>query len=187
MIKKLRENSTLRIIMALAVVGILSGALLVLVYNYSIPKIRVNVENETERAIKNIFPACEKIKKTKNDFFRVTGAENKIAGYAFIAHGNGYQGIIKLIIGVDPKFTKIMGMEVLESQETPGLGAEIASREFRKQFENLPITQKIEYVKNQKPTKPNQIEAITGATISSRAVVNIINDEISVVRKNVKM
>ena len=125
----------------------------------------------------------KKIQKTKDDFFKVTGAENKVAGYAFIAEGNGYQGIIKLIIGVDPKFTEIKGMEVLESQETPGLGAEIAGSKFRKQFENLPITQKIEYVKNQKPTKPNQIEAITGATISSRTVVNILNERIAVVRK----
>ena len=172
--------------MALAVVGVLSGALLVFVYEYSTPKIRINVENETERAIKNIFPQAEKIQKTKDDFFMVTGAENKIGGYAFISEGNGYQGIIKLIIGVDPKFTKIVGMEVLESQETPGLGAEIAGSKFRKQFENLPITQKIEYVKNQKPTKLNQIEAVTGATISSRAVVNIINSGIMEVRKNVK-
>jgi len=186
MVKKLIKNSTLRIVMALAVVGVLSGALLVVVYDYSIPKIRVNVENETERAIKNIFPACTKIKKTKDDFFKVTGAENKIAGYAFIAEGNGYQGIIKLIIGVDPKLTKMMGLEVLESQETPGLGAEIAGEKFRGQFKNLPITQEIEYVKNQKPDKPNQIEAITGATISSRAVVNIINSGIMEVRKNVK-
>ncbi len=97
-------------------------------------------------------------------------------GYAFLAEGNGYQGTIKMIVGVDIDISEIKGMEVLESQETPGLGAEIATRDFRKKFDGLPLAHKIEYVKNKKPDKPYQIEAITGATISSKAVVKIIND-----------
>jgi len=174
-------------IASLAVVGILSGALLVLVYDYSTPKIRVNVENETERAIKNIFPEAGKINKTKEPgFFSVQDANDKLSGYAFIAEGNGYQGVIKLIIGVDPKLTEIKGMEVLDSAETPGLGAEIAEDKFRKQFEDLSARREIEYVKNQTPNKPYEIEAITGATISSRAVVAIVNNGMSEIRKKIE-
>lgn len=67
--------------------------------------------------------------------------------------------------------------------ETPGLGAEIASKEFRSQFANLPAEIPIEYILNKLPEKPNQIQAITGATISTRAVVNIINNTIGVVKE----
>jgi len=187
MTKSLLKNSTVKMIASLAVVGILSGALLVLVYEYSTPKIRVNVENETERAIKNIFPEAVKINKTKEPgFFSVQDAKEQISGYAFIAEGNGYQGVIKLIIGVDPKLTEIKGMEVLDSAETPGLGAEIAEDKFRKQFEDLSARREIEYVKNQTPNKPYEIEAITGATISSRAVVAIVNNGMSGIRKKIE-
>ena len=177
-----------RMIVALALVGAISAASLVFVYKYSIPKIRVNTRRATEEAIKDIFPGTAKIDKTgKNgDIFKVTGGKGDLMGYAFIAEGNGYQGEIQLICGVDPKMTKMHGMAVLESQETPGLGAEIASDHFRAQFNGLSITHPIEYVKNEKPTQPYQIEAITGATISSRAVVNIINKRMKEVTKELK-
>ena len=100
--------------------------------------------------------------------------------------GNGYQGLIKMVVGVDSQIKTMKGMEVLESQETPGLGAEIAVDPFKAQFSGLPITHQIEYVKNEKPTEPYEIEAITGATISSRAVVNILNKKIEQVRKEIK-
>jgi Na+-translocating ferredoxin:NAD+ oxidoreductase subunit G len=83
---------------------------------------------------------------------------------------------------VDKGFKSLTGMEVLESQETPGLGAEI-SGDFRKQFSGLSVSNGIEYVKNRKPEKPGQIEAITGATISSRAVVNMLNDRLRQLRE----
>ncbi|MBU0683618.1 MAG: RnfABCDGE type electron transport complex subunit G [Candidatus Omnitrophota bacterium] len=180
------QNSGFKIIFSLAIVGILSGAVLVFVYNYAMPKIKINVKSETEKAIKDIFPKVNKIENMKDEVFQVMDEQDKLLGYAFIAEGNGYQGTIKMIIGVDTGISKIVGMEVLESQETPGLGAEIAEQNFRKQFEGLSITQDIEYVKNQKPQKPNQVEAITGATISSRAVVNIINKTVTAARKEIK-
>jgi len=171
-------------ITALVAVGIISGITLVFVYNYSKPKIEVNVAAETERAIRSIFSDVGSIEDTKEEeIFRVEDGNGKLLGYAFIAEGNGYQGIIKLIVGVDNTISSMRGIEVLESQETPGLGAEIAGEDFRKQFEGLPLTHPIEYIKNQKPQKEYQIEAITGATISSRAVVNMLNKSIKEIRE----
>jgi len=170
-------------IVALTLVGVVSGVSLVFVYNYAVPKIRINTNADTERAIKNIFPGTTQIKKAKEEgVFEVFDATGKLLGYAFLAEGNGYQGIINLIVGADTKFTSMEGMEVLESQETPGLGAEIASDSFRKQFVGLSLAHPIEYVKNEKPQTNYQIEAITGATISSRAVVNILNKRIEEIR-----
>ena len=181
---KILKSNFIKMVAALTAVGIFSGAALVFVYNYAMPKIKVNVIKETESAIKKIFPATESIKKTKDDgVYKVTDQSGKEIGYAFLAEGNGYQGTIKLIVGADAVLTTLNGMEVLESQETPGLGAEIASSTFKDQFSGLSITHPIEYVKNQKPDEPYQIEAITGATISSRAVVNALNDKIDEMRK----
>ncbi|MFC1570204.1 FMN-binding protein [Candidatus Omnitrophota bacterium] len=185
---KILKSDFVKMVVALTVVGVLSGAVLILVYNYATPKIKVNVSKETDAAIKNIFPGTIDIKKTKYEgVYQITGAEGgKGGGYAFTAEGNGYQGVIKMIVGVDTGLTTLQGMEVLESQETPGLGAEIAVSPFKDQFKGLSIKHPIEYVKNQKPTEPYQIEAITGATISSRAVVNILNKKIVELKKELK-
>ncbi len=187
MIKKIFKNSTVRMITALALVGIFSGAALVFVYNSTVPKIEANKAKETSTAIREIFPSAKKISETEYPgVFNITGQDGSPAGYAFIAAGNGYQGEIKMIVGVNEAITTMLGMQVLESQETPGLGAEIAGSKFRDQFNNLALSQPITYIKNQKPEKPGQIEAITGATISSKAVVNTLNKRIEQIRKKIK-
>ncbi|MCK5450769.1 MAG: FMN-binding protein [Candidatus Omnitrophica bacterium] len=176
-IKKMFAGSVVRMIAALTIVGVMSGASLVFVYNYAMPRIKNNIKEETQKAIKNIFPEAEQIKKEEG-YYSVNNSKGDLLGYAFTAEGNGYQGTIKLLAGISPDLLETIGMEVLESQETPGLGAEIATPKFKKQFNGLPIDGNIEYVKNKKPEKPNEIEAIAGATISSRAVVNILNKKI---------
>lgn len=176
------KNSVVNIISALVIVGMISGYALVYVYKYATPKIKENAEKETKKAISNIFPGTITIEKEK-DMFKAINDKGQTLGYAFLAEGNGYQGTIKLIAGMDQDMKKLEGFEVLESQETPGLGAEICGNNFTEQFKGLPLKKKIEYVKNKKPEKDNQIEAITGATISSRAVVNILNKKIEEFKK----
>ncbi len=184
---KIFNNEIVRIIFALVLVGVLSGAVLVFIYNYSMPKIKVNIQKETEKAINTIFPGAASNSPTKDKgVYSVKDSTGKVIGYAFIAEGNGYQGLIKLLAGADAKISILKGIEVLESSETPGLGAEINTESFQKQFVGLPLTHDIEYVKNQKPEKPYQVEAITGATISSRAVVNILNGKINEIKKTLK-
>jgi len=71
----------------------------------------------------------------------------------------------------------VTGMEVLESRETPGLGDKIyKDADFVASFKELMIEPEIVAVKKGKRSKPNEIDAITGATISSKAVVRIINE-----------
>jgi electron transport complex protein RnfG len=169
-------------ITALTVVGIIAGASLVFVYDYAMPKIKKNIFADSEKAISNIFPEAARTEE-KNGVMKVLDSKNNLLGYAFTAEGNGYQGTIKLMAGIDEKIAAMKGVEVLESQETPGLGAEINGARFKVQFAGLSIKEDIEYVKNQKPQKPNQVEAIAGATISSRAVVNILNNKIEDIKK----
>ena len=186
------KNNFVRMITALAAVGIISGMSLVLVHIYTEQKITENRDKEIAKGVWVLFPDMDrtvvmnKVKDIYKNPAEVTDKNLKLLGYAFLAEGNGYQGKIKLLVGIGPKLATLKGFVVLESQETPGLGAEIANGKFKDQFNGLSVTHKIEYVKNQKPQQPYQIEAITGATISSRAVVNILNKRIEEVRKALK-
>ena len=185
MIKKIFQNTFVRLITALGIVAIFSGVTLVFVYRSTIDKIDANMNAAREQAIRKIFSGTSKIKATKmKEVWEVFDENGKSIGYAFSAEGNGYQGAIVMIAGANSDLSEMHGMEVLESQETPGLGAEIASDNFKQQFADLSITHPIEYVKNKKPEEKYQIEAITGATISSRAVVNILNKRIKAIREN---
>ena len=192
MIKRFFESYITRMVIALVLVGVVSGAALVLVYNYAQPRIKVNQSREADNAVKSIFPEMREARRVigaegSADFVvEVTDAGGKLLGYAFTAEGNGYQGAIRLIVGIDPDLQKLQGFEVVESQETPGLGAEIAGKPFKRQFIGLDVAHPIEYLKNQKPVEPYQIEAITGATISSRAVVNLLNKRIGELREQLK-
>ena len=167
-------------IVVLSVIGLISGGVLAVMYQWSLPKIIANQVRETDAAVFKVLPGTESYKEiTKGElgltYFECLDANGGKIGTAIICKGNGYQGEIKLMVGVNADFSKFTGMIVLEQVETPGLGAKIVEQKFMEQFISLATRPPIEYVKGIKPEKANQIQAITGATISSRAVVEIIN------------
>ena len=93
------------------------------------------------------------------------------------AAGPGFQDTIALLYGYRPGEKIVVGMEVLESRETPGLGDKIyKDAAFVGAFSALSVEPEIVAVKKGTKSQPNEIDAITGATISSKAVVRIINE-----------
>ena len=124
-----------------------------------------------------ITPGTVMIKKdletTYYNLFRVTHAGN-LAGWVIKADGQGYADKIEIIIGLDPGADTITGLFVLQQKETPGLGNKITSPGWRSQFmrkkTNTPLV-----VTKGKSQAPNGIDAVTGATISSRSVTGIVN------------
>lgn len=176
------KNSA-RMILVLAIVGLVSGASLSLVYKYAISQIEENQKKELEQAIFEIFRdgADYEIIDEENEIYEVLDKNGGSIGCAFTAKGNGYQGEIKLMVGLKKDSETLAGIEVIESVETPGLGGEIAGADFKKQFVNLKSVPEIACVKT-KPVKPNEVQAITAATISSKSVVNIINKKIKLVK-----
>ena len=182
-------RNALRMISVLTVVGFISGATLVLMYNYASPLIAENQKNETKEAIFKIFPDTKTYEENKvgdDVVFEVQTKDGKMGGYAFLAEGNGYQGPITMMVGIKADLETLVGIEILDSQETPGLGQEITQDKFKSQFVGLKVIPEITYVKNEKPTKPGEIQAITGATVSSKAVVTILNTKIQELRKKLK-
>jgi electron transport complex protein RnfG len=100
----------------------------------------------------------------------------KLIGYCIKAAGDGYNGPIQLIVGVDLNGV-IMGVEVIEHSETPGLGARV--KEI-KPGEKQPWFLRQFIGKNASEAEVNKnIDAITGATISSRAVTETVNKAVT--------
>ncbi len=98
-----------------------------------------------------------------------------LLGFAVPAEGPGFQDTIKLLYGYNVERRRVVGMEVLASLETPGLGDKIKKdAKFVGSFRDLAVEPDIVAVKSGK-SRENEIDAISGATISSNAVVRIIN------------
>jgi len=99
-------------------------------------------------------------------------------GFAIRASGSGFQDTITLLFGYDPSTRQLLGMKVLESKETPGLGDKIyKDQAFVDRFEG--VTPPIVGIKEGgEKGAPGELVMITGATISSRAVIKAINTEL---------
>lgn len=179
-----------RLIVVLLVIGALAGGLLGLVYQKMYPQIVKNRQEALKQAVLQVLPGAKAFKKVKKDklvVYQGVTAKKKPVGWAFEVNTPGFQGIIKIMVGTDIGFNKIRGLVVLENVETPGLGARITEESFRKQFIALSAKEDIILVKNQAPVKErNEVEAISGATISSRSVVEGLNKQLAKVRKAVK-
>lgn len=191
-----------QMIRALGGIGILCSLLIVVTFQATLPTITRKRAEALERAIFHVLPGA-----TTRASFQVTddGAlaafegqpasgetlvyagydpQGRLVGVAMEAQGQGFQDTIRLIYGYSPEEQQIIGMEVLESKETPGLGDKILKdRDFLANFEALDtaltedgsaLVHPIEAVKSGQKEHPWQIDGITGATISSKAVGDIL-------------
>ena len=108
----------------------------------------------------------------------------KITGYAFPVGGPGFWGPIYGMVAVDPKASKILGLAFYKHSETPGLGARMTEEWFTNQFIGLPLypTEEDRNIFYLKPTgtkeAPNDLDAITGATGTSRGIEVFLNQEL---------
>ncbi|HKZ45785.1 MAG TPA: RnfABCDGE type electron transport complex subunit G [Thermodesulfobacteriota bacterium] len=184
------NNLVTKMFLVLTVIGAISGGILAGVFHVADPLIQANREKELKEAIFIVLPGAKdykimekEIDKEKITIYKGVDADGKPVGLAFIADGGGFQGNIRIMVGLNTDYLKLRGIKVLEQNETPGLGNRIKEPAFVDQFKGLEIKPKIEYIKYRKPEKPNQITAITGATISSDAVVKNINDAVARVLK----
>ena len=105
-----------------------------------------------------------------------------ILGYAFPVGGPGFWGPVFGMVAVDSEASKILGIAFYKHAETPGLGARITEDWFKDQFKGLPIFpveegKKIFYLKPEGTGEaPNELDAVTGATGTSRAVEGFLNN-----------
>ena len=188
-------------------VGLVCGALIVMTYEATKPAIARNQAEALEAAIFQVLPSARSSRAFRLDasgsFAPLEGEAKpgdalvypgydeagRLSGFAIEGAGMGYQDTIRLLFGYEPGGEVIVGMQVLESKETPGLGDKIASDEgFQKNFDALDVklnaagdalVNAVVAVKRGEKTQPWQVDGITGATISSVAVADIVRNSAS--------
>ena len=118
--------------------------------------------------------------------YKAVGETQECVGWSFGAAGDGFSGRIELVVAVVANFGKLMGFEVLVSSETPGFGDRIKYDYYRNQFRGAPAGE-LKLVSTGSADKiDSEIVAITGATVSSEAVVNILNSFLGGVKNRMR-
>jgi len=174
----------LRFVTVLGTVCVVAALILGAVYGITSPIIAVQKEKETQQALESVVPGADRYDKksfSKGDYYECYKGKSLI-GYALFATGKGYSGDIKMLAGIDKK-GGITGLEVLSQSETPGLGARCA--EIKRGAKNPWFLEQFKG-KDAASLQLKDIEAITGATITSRAIVDGIRDYTADFLKEVK-
>ena len=106
--------------------------------------------------------------------------DGKIQGIGFVESKLGYgynkSSVMSLFICLEPDLETLKGIEVLDHSETPGLGGRITEDQFKKQFKGKKLRPKLMVVRERKGEAANEVDAITGATNTSRGIESFIND-----------
>jgi electron transport complex protein RnfG len=105
--------------------------------------------------------------------------EGELWAVAFEAVGDGYGGQIGVIVGIDVKEDSLLGIGITTHKETPGLGARIREEGFRKGFAGLALDGPVKV-----KADGGSLDAVSGATISSRGVCEAVNEALDFYRKN---
>ena len=181
-------KESLKIISVLTIVCLICAFFLSFIYKNAQAEIKNNQRKKIEDAIGALAPQAQTIQKIdieNQEVYELTDKKGDLIAYAFLAQGQGYQGKIKILAIISSGLDKLEGIEIIGSIETPGLGAKIQEADFKDQFKNLMVTAPIECIRSH-PSKENQITAITSATVSSRAVTNILNKQIGTLKQALK-
>ncbi len=191
---------------ALVGVGLMCGLLIVSVFLFTLPIIEKNQAEALQAAIFRVVPGAErsqtfkaledgsfaalssgsggKGEKAKGVVHGAFDASGKLVGVALEASGMGYQDVVKVLVGYAPDRDVIVGMEILQSRETPGIGdraekepgyqANFKALDVKLNADGSALAHPIEVVKPGQKTGPWQIDTISGATITTRAVGKMI-------------
>lgn len=145
-----------------------------ILYVFDIP-----VASEDPEEIEEIFNEHIKEDNSIEPPVYYTEENGEISAYAIPIDGAGLWGSIDAYVGISSDFTKVIGLEFIKHEETPGLGGRISEPEFLNQFRELDISNPVgsEYVIFN-PAPGGNLDAISGATLTSQAVRNMINADI---------
>ncbi len=189
-------------ILSLAGLATLSGILIVVAFQVTLPTIKANKARALRKSVFEVIPEAKEVVTFKLEegggmtrlngedekaikFYAGYTADKRLSGVAIEAQGQGFQDVIKVIYGYSPDKQNVIGMRVLESKETPGLGDKIGfDPHFLSNFDDLDVRlsedgkrllRPLEVVKFGARKERWQIDSITGATISSKAIGKLMN------------
>lgn len=109
------------------------------------------------------------------------GDPERLLGWVARGQDHGYADVIELLVGLTADTGRITGIYVLNQKETPALGDGIVRSDFRRHFVGIPTDRPL-VVGADAAQSPYAIQALTGATVSSRSVCKIVNDTVALVK-----
>ncbi len=194
---KQEEVSSLKLLITLSLAGALAGLLIVFVYQLTQPTIQAYKAMKLREAVSEVLGAPERWATlyvyddalalsppagvdaaTLEMVFLGYSEDGSVVGYAIQGGEPGFQDIIDLIFGYDAQARTVLGMKVLANKETPGLGDKIVKDSaFVAEFRG-PEVPLVGVKMGRASGAANEIDMITGATISSRTVIGIINNQL---------
>jgi len=161
----------IKITINLVVVYLIGGFILAFVYANASPKIFRNNEKAEQDALKLLIPGADfkqlgdwTIHDKHAKYFEAKKGDETV-GYIIQSFGKGYSSYINTFVAVDKNFV-VQKINILGHGETPGLGDEIETDSFKNQFKGKDV----DHLKVLKTDTTEYIQALSGATISTRAV-----------------
>jgi Na+-translocating ferredoxin:NAD+ oxidoreductase subunit G len=190
-----------KLVMTLGVAGALAGMLIVTVFQWAQPRILAHQARAIALAVDEVLQSPERTETlfVWNGALVATppagvdtvpldrvwagyDAAGERVGFAMIGAEAGFQDIIKVMFGYNAETGQLLGMRILESKETPGLGDKIFKDEaFVSQF-RAALWPMIPVKPGTGTDDPHEVDTITGATISAKTVIGIINNRVERVK-----
>jgi electron transport complex protein RnfG len=188
------EERSSKLLLTLGAGGALAGLLIVIAYQATQPTIQAYKAMKLREAVSEVLgspdhwdtlyvvdgtlveePPAGADEGTLDTIFLGYRQDGSPIGYAIAGAEPGFQDVVELIFGYDPRTKTVLGMKVLTSKETPGLGDRIEKDpSFAAGF--VGAVAPLVGVKAGRATgADDEVDMITGATISSRTVIGIIN------------
>lgn len=163
-------KETIRYAFILGLICFLSSSVLAVVNGITEPKIKIQKEKEESRALKEALPEGVSFKpvfqEDKIIYYTAYDSDDKLNGFVIKSQGKGYSANIEVLAGLNLNL-EVVNARILFQNETPGLGNRICESPFLEQF------------KGKNLDSFSQVQAITGATVSSGAVINALKNRIS--------
>ena len=190
-----KQGGYLRQAWLVILLALLYGAALAGVQTTLGSRIAENKRNETYSVIPTLVEGADVAKTEEVSVTGVNGEEQRVykavaddgtqRGWVLPTHGQGFADRIDLLVGVDVTVSTITGLWVLDQKETPGLGALITEEPFLSRFDGVSTDRPV-VVTTSEPTTADQLRAVTGATISSDSVAEIVNRAIGNLKEPIR-
>lgn len=154
---------------------LLAATAILTTYSSALMKLSTPARDPGEKALFEIFKSASELRPVVEEdgttaYYEAYDSQGSLLGFGFDETGRGMWGEIRVAGGMDTQY-RLIGVIVIEQSETPGLGARIVEKGFLDQLRELP-SDKVKLEKY-----GGKVDAITGATISSRAVTDIIREK----------
>ena len=187
----MKQNEIVKLGLILLTITAITGLLLGGAYGITKDPIEKQIIKTNNEAMKETLQKADSFKKLdtpiENGMVKeinegLSGA--KVVGYAIKVSSKGYAGPIEIMVGISNE-GKVEGIKILSLSETPGLGANAVLPTFFGKYKDKALDPPLEVVKTA-PSKPNEIQSMTGATITSKAVTLGVNEAIKLYKTQLK-